>query len=102
MAKEYECPLCKIRGRRSLKLYIVRGRDKLKLFKTDREKIITHWNLLNYRERRFMRLRYGICDGSGDNRNPHSLEEVAKIVGLTRQRIQQIQVAVLNKINKFK
>ncbi|MDO5044127.1 MAG: RNA polymerase sigma factor RpoD [Coriobacteriia bacterium] len=46
------------------------------------------------RERKVIRLRFGLEDG-----HPHTLEEVGKAFGVTRERIRQIESKTLNKLN---
>ena len=48
---------------------------------------------LNERERRVLEYRYGLVDG-----NELTLEEVAKVFGLTKERIRQIESKALRKL----
>ena len=48
---------------------------------------------LNERERRVLEYRYGLADG-----NEMTLEEVAKVFGLTKERIRQIEAKALRKL----
>jgi RNA polymerase primary sigma factor len=48
---------------------------------------------LSPREQRILRMRFGI-DGAGD----HTLEEVGKVFGVTRERIRQIEAKALEKL----
>lgn len=48
---------------------------------------------LNERERRVLEYRYGLADG-----NELTLEEVAKVFGLTKERIRQIESKALRKL----
>jgi RNA polymerase primary sigma factor len=50
---------------------------------------------LNEKEREIIRLRFGI-----GVRNDHTLEEVGKIFGLTRERIRQIECQALRKLTQ--
>ena len=50
---------------------------------------------LNDRERMVLKLRYGI-----DTNNPMTLQEVANVVGVTRERVRQIQAKGLSKLEK--
>lgn len=48
---------------------------------------------LDDRERKILRLRFGL-----NNERPHTLEEVSRIIGRTRERIRQIQNQALEKL----
>ncbi len=48
---------------------------------------------LNERERRVIELRFGLIDG-----HPHTLEEVGRVFGVTRERIRQIEHKTLAKL----
>ena len=48
---------------------------------------------LNQREKSVLELRFGIPDGS-----PHTLEEVGREVGVTRERIRQIEAKAIRKL----
>ena len=50
---------------------------------------------LNYREREIIRLRYGLSDGYA-----YTLSEVGKIFSVTRERIRQIEVEALRKLQQ--
>ena len=52
---------------------------------------------LSEREQKIIRMRYGL--GSGRN---HTLEEVGQEIGVTRERIMQIEAKALNKLRKHK
>jgi RNA polymerase primary sigma factor len=52
-------------------------------------------SLLEPRERRVLRLRYGIGE-----RSDHTLEEIGRALGLTRERVRQIEMAALAKIRR--
>jgi len=48
---------------------------------------------LTYREKRVLELRFGIVGG-----HPHTLEEIGKEFGVTRERIRQIEAKALRKL----
>ncbi|MFY9487969.1 MAG: sigma-70 family RNA polymerase sigma factor [Solirubrobacterales bacterium] len=50
---------------------------------------------LNERERRVIELRYGI---TGDE--PLTLVEIGKYIGVTRERVRQIEIAAINKLRR--
>jgi RNA polymerase primary sigma factor len=52
---------------------------------------------LSHREKKIIELRFGL-DGEG----PYTLEETGKIIGITRERVRQIQNNALKKLKNFK
>ena len=50
---------------------------------------------LSDRERQVIRLRYGL-----DDEKPHTLEEIGEILGVTRERVRQIEARALEKLRK--
>ncbi len=54
-------------------------------------------NKLSTREKRIIELRFGL-DGEG----PYTLEETGNILGITRERVRQIQNSALKKLKNFK
>lgn len=54
-------------------------------------------NDLSEREQKILKMRFGLEDGVG-----HTLEEVGKIFGVTRERIRQIEAKALEKIRDHK
>jgi RNA polymerase primary sigma factor len=51
--------------------------------------------VLNYREREILRLRYGLVDGYA-----YTLEEVGKIFSVTRERVRQIESKAVRKLQQ--
>jgi RNA polymerase primary sigma factor len=51
---------------------------------------------LNSREREIIKLRYGLNESS----QPHTLQQVADILGVTRERIRQIEKKIMNKLRR--
>jgi RNA polymerase primary sigma factor len=58
-----------------------------------REQIRTVLGFLNDREREVLEMRFGLSDGKD-----HTLEEVGKSFGVTRERIRQIEAKALRKL----
>jgi len=59
----------------------------------DKERALAFLNMLSERERKIIELRYGIHDG-----NAHTLAEIAKVLGVSRERVRQIEAATIKKI----
>ncbi len=58
-----------------------------------KEKINEVFSTLTDREEKVLRMRFGIGDGSD-----HTLEEVGKVLGVTRERVRQIEVKAIRKL----
>ena len=58
-----------------------------------REQIRNVLTALNEREREVLEMRFGLNDGKD-----HTLEEVGKSFGVTRERIRQIEAKALRKL----
>ncbi|MBI4777906.1 sigma-70 family RNA polymerase sigma factor [Candidatus Desantisbacteria bacterium] len=61
------------------------------------ERINDILNMLPEKEKMTLKLRFGL-----DGMEPHTLEEVGKILGLTRERARQIEKIVLEKLRSMK
>jgi len=59
----------------------------------EKERALGFLEILNERERKIIELRYGLKDG-----NAHTLAEIAKKLGVSRERIRQIEAATIKKI----
>jgi len=73
---------------------IVSPDDALEKF-FDKERAMGFLDMLNERERKIMELRYGLKDG-----NTHTLADIAKKLGVSRERIRQIEAATIKKIRQ--
>jgi RNA polymerase primary sigma factor len=60
-----------------------------------RERIVEVLRSLAQREREVIELRYGLKDG-----NPKTLDEVARLFGITRERIRQIEARGILKLRQ--
>ncbi len=60
-----------------------------------REKLEAPLSSLSEREERIVRLRFGI-----GNDTTHTLEEVGRIIGLSRERVRQIEVEAIQKLRR--
>lgn len=61
----------------------------------DKERTVGFLNLLNDREREIIELRYGLEDG-----NARTLADIAKKLGVSRERVRQIEAATIKKIRQ--
>ncbi len=66
--------------------------EELEQFFT-KERTAGFLNMLNEREREILDLRYGLTDGE-----THTLAEIAKKLGVSRERVRQIEAATIKKI----
>jgi RNA polymerase primary sigma factor len=58
-----------------------------------KEQVRTALSVLNDREREVLMMRFGLLDGQ-----EHTLEEVGRFFGVTRERIRQIEAKALRKL----
>jgi RNA polymerase primary sigma factor len=61
-----------------------------------RERVVQLLDRMNEREKKILDLRFGLTDG-----NTHTLGETAKVFGITRERVRQIESAALEKLRVF-
>lgn len=62
----------------------------------NKERATEFLEMLNERERRILDMRYGLTDG-----NTHTLAEIAEELGVSRERIRQLEVATIKKIRQI-
>jgi RNA polymerase primary sigma factor len=62
----------------------------------DKERLNNLLDIMTERERQILDMRFGLIDSS-----PQTLAEVAKKLGVSRERIRQIEEAALRKLRKF-
>jgi len=62
----------------------------------NKERAAAFLDMLNERERKIIDMRYGLSDG-----NEHTLAEIAKVLGVSRERVRQIEAATINKIRQL-
>lgn len=62
----------------------------------DKERVENLLEIMNEREREVLDMRFGL-----ENKKTHTLAEAAKKLGLSRERIRQIEATALAKIRKF-
>jgi RNA polymerase primary sigma factor len=61
-----------------------------------RERVVQLLDRMNDREKKILDLRFGLNDGA-----THTLGETAKMFGITRERVRQIESAALEKLRGF-
>ncbi|MCR4338168.1 MAG: sigma-70 family RNA polymerase sigma factor [Candidatus Omnitrophica bacterium] len=69
--------------------------ENLEIF-LNRERTQSFLEMLAERERQILEMRYGLLDGTS-----RTLAEVAKELGVSRERVRQIESATLKKIRKY-
>jgi RNA polymerase primary sigma factor len=60
------------------------------------ERIVNLLEMMDEREKIILDLRFGLTDGSS-----HTLNEIAETLGITRERVRQIEAGALKKLRKF-
>jgi len=61
-----------------------------------REKALEEMDNLEFREREILRLRFGFVDG-----RQYTLQGIAEILDLSRERVRQIEIKALNKLRRW-
>ncbi|MCA9408288.1 MAG: RNA polymerase sigma factor RpoD/SigA [Candidatus Omnitrophica bacterium] len=69
--------------------------EQLEIF-FNKERAMGFLEMLNERERKILELRYGLTDGTS-----RTLAEIAKILGVSRERVRQIESATIKKIRQI-
>jgi RNA polymerase primary sigma factor len=59
----------------------------------NKERADSYLNMLGERERKILDMRYGLTDGE-----THTLSEIAKVLGVSRERVRQLEAATIKKI----
>ncbi len=62
----------------------------------NKERAIGMLDMLNERERKIITLRFGLTDG-----NTRTLAEIAKELGVSRERVRQVEAATIKKIRRI-
>lgn len=62
----------------------------------NKERTVGYLEMLNERERKILDMRYGLSDGE-----THTLAEIAKVLGVSRERVRQLEVATIKKIRQI-
>jgi len=74
---------------------IIAPDENLEIF-INKERAIGFLNMLNERERKILDMRFGLSDG-----NTHTLAEIAKVLGVSRERVRQLEAATIKKIRQI-
>lgn len=74
----------------------VKSPDDIILSKYEKEKISKLLQVIDKREAEILRLRYGLED-----RSPMTLEAIGEVMGLTRERVRQIESEALRRLHRI-
>jgi len=74
---------------------IVAPDENLEIF-MNKERAMGFLDLLNERERKILDMRYGLSDGK-----THTLAQIAKQLGVSRERVRQLEAAIIKKIRQI-
>lgn len=74
---------------------IIAPDEQLEIF-FNKERAMSFLDMLNERERKILDMRYGLTDG-----NTHTLADIAKIMGVSRERVRQLEAATIKKIRQI-
>jgi len=69
--------------------------EELEIF-FNKERAASFLEVLNEREHKIIDMRFGLSDG-----NPRTLAEIARVLGVSRERVRQVEVATIKKIRSF-
>ncbi len=61
----------------------------------NKERTTSYLDLLSERERKILDMRFGLTDGE-----THTLNEIAKVLGVSRERVRQLEAATIKKIRQ--
>ena len=69
--------------------------EELEIF-FNKERALSYLETLNEREKKILEMRYGLVDGEA-----HTLAQIAKKLGVSRERVRQIEVGTIKKIRQI-
>ena len=61
----------------------------------NKERTNSYLDMLSERERKILDMRFGLTDGE-----THTLAEIAKVLGVSRERVRQLEAATIKKIRQ--
>ena len=74
---------------------IVAPDEELETF-FSKERAVGYLEMLNERERKIIEMRFGLVDG-----NARTLADIAKVLGVSRERVRQLEAATIKKIRQI-